>query len=61
LTHLATPPGAIPMKLNFQYFSLNQAGLAWEAIGRARNLAAYVPDDIQNAQLELIILLPQAV
>jgi type VI secretion system protein ImpJ len=61
LTHLATPPGAIPMKLNFQYFSLNQAGLAWEAIGRARNLAAYVPDDIQNAQLELIILLPQPV
>ena len=61
LTHLATPPGAIPMKLNFQYFSLNQAGLAWEAIGRARNLAAYVPDDIHNAQLELIILLPQAV
>ena len=61
LTHLATPPGAIPMKLNFQYFSLNQAGLAWEAIGRARNLAAYVPEDIHNAQLELIILLPQAV
>jgi len=61
LTHLATPPGAIPMKLNFQYFSLNQAGLAWEAIGRARNLAAYVPEDIHNAQLELIILLPQPV
>jgi type VI secretion system protein ImpJ len=48
------------MKLNFQYFSLNQAGMAWEAIGRARNLAAYVPGDIQNPQLELIILLPQA-
>jgi len=60
LTHLAAPPGAIPVKLNFQYFSLNQAGLAWEAIGRARNLAAYVPGDIQNPQLELIILLPQA-
>jgi type VI secretion system protein ImpJ len=60
LTHVPTPPSAIPMKLNFQYFSLNQAGMAWEAIGRARNLAAYVPGDIQNPQLELIILLPQA-
>ncbi len=60
LTHLPTPPNAIPVKLNFQYFSLNQAGLAWEAIGRARNLAAYVPGDIRNPQLELIILLPQA-
>ena len=61
LTHVATPPSTIPMKLNFQYFSLNQAGMAWEAIGRARNLAAYVPGDIQNPRLELIILLPQAV
>ena len=61
LTHLAAPPSAIPVKLNFQYFSLNQAGLAWEAIGRARNVAAYVPGDIRNPQLELIILLPQAV
>ncbi len=60
LTHVPTPPSAIPVKLNFQYFSLNQAGMAWEAIGRARNLAAYVPGDIQNPQLELIILLPQA-
>ena len=27
---------------------------------RARNLAAYVPSDLPNPQLELIILLPQA-
>ncbi len=60
LTHMTTPPGSIPIKLNYQYFSLNQSGLAWEAVGRARNLAAYVPADIQNPQLELIILLPQA-
>jgi type VI secretion system protein ImpJ len=44
------------VKLNYQYFSLNQAGVAWEAIGRERNLAAYVPGDLPNPQLELIIL-----
>jgi type VI secretion system protein ImpJ len=60
LTHVATPPSSIPMKLNFQYFSMSQTGLAWEAITRARNLAAYVPGDFPNPQLELIILLPQA-
>jgi type VI secretion system protein ImpJ len=60
LAYLATPPSAIPAKLNYQYFSLNQAGPAWEAIQRARNLAAYVPGDLPNPQLELIILLPQA-
>jgi type VI secretion system protein ImpJ len=60
LTYVAQPPGAIPIKLNYQYFSLSQAGVAWEAIQRARNLAAYVPGDLPNPELELIILLPQA-
>ena len=60
LTYLQQPPGAIPVKLNYQYFSLSQAGVAWEAIQRARNLAAYVPGDLPNPELELIILLPQA-
>jgi len=48
------------VKLNYQYFSLSQSGVAWEAVQRARNLAAYVPGDLPNPQLELIILLPQA-
>lgn len=60
MTHVPSPPGAIPIKLNYQYFSLNQSGVAWEAVQRARNLAAYVPGEIPNPQLELIILLPQA-
>jgi type VI secretion system protein ImpJ len=60
LTYIPSPPSAIPVKLNYQYFSINQAGVAWEAVTRARNLAAYVPSEIPNPQLELIILLPQA-
>ena len=43
LTYVAAPPSAIPVKLNYQYFSLSQSGVAWEAVQRARNLAAYVP------------------
>ncbi len=60
LTHVARPPSSIPMKLNFQYFSLNQSGLAWEAVQRARNLAAYIPAEFPNPQAELVILLPHA-
>jgi len=60
LTHVQRPPSAIPVKLNCQYFSLNQSGPAWEAIIRSRNLAAYVPADFPGPQLELIILLPHA-
>ncbi|HXN50532.1 MAG TPA: type VI secretion system baseplate subunit TssK [Candidatus Acidoferrum sp.] len=60
LTHMAKPPASIPVKLSYEYFSLNQSGSAWDAVGRARSLAAYVPGDIPAPQLELIILLPQA-
>jgi type VI secretion system protein ImpJ len=59
LTHNARPPSAIPVKLNHQYFSLNLSGVYWEAVLRARNLAAYVPGDFPAPQLELIILLPE--
>jgi type VI secretion system protein ImpJ len=61
LTHMLKPPASIPVKLNYQYFSLNQSGPAWEAVGKGRNLAAYVPGDIPAPQLELVILLPEAV
>jgi type VI secretion system protein ImpJ len=60
LKHLTNPPSAIPVKLKYQYFSLNQSGPAWEAIRRARNFAAYVPEDLPKPQLELLILLPQS-
>jgi type VI secretion system protein ImpJ len=60
LRHLSSPPSAIPVKLKYQYFALNQSGPAWEAVNRARNFAAYVPvEQLPNPTLELLILLPQ--
>lgn len=61
LTHVPKPPGSIPVKLNYQYFCIDPSGVAWEAIVRSRNLAVYVPGDFPSPQLELIILLPEAV
>jgi type VI secretion system protein ImpJ len=60
MTHAASPPSSIPIKLDYQYFSLSLQGAAWEAVLRARNFAAYVPADFPNPKLELIVLLPQA-
>jgi type VI secretion system protein ImpJ len=58
LRHLQSPPNAIPVKLNYQYFSLNQDGPEWEAIRRSRNFATWVPADFPNPALELIIVMP---
>ncbi len=57
LTYSPAPPG-LPVKLNYKYFSLSQTGLAWEAITRSRNIAAFLPEAFPNPQLELLILLP---
>jgi len=56
LLHVPVPPRAIPVKLNYQYFSLEKSGPVWEAVVRARNFAVYVPGEIPNPTMELIFL-----
>lgn len=58
LTYVPTPPSAVPVKLSHHYFLLNRSGAEWEAVMRARDLAAYVPADVPSPDLELVILLP---
>jgi type VI secretion system protein ImpJ len=57
LEHLPQPPGAVPVKLDHQYFALRRDGTAWEAVERARNLAVYVPAELAQARFELVIVL----
>ena len=58
LFHVADPPSGIPVKLDYEHFLIEQAGPEWDAIRRARNLAAYVPSDFIGPQLELVVVLP---
>jgi type VI secretion system protein ImpJ len=59
LRHTVTPPAAIPMKLDNQYFSLNQSGPLWDAMQLSRSIAVFAPSDIQDAKLEVIVVLGQ--
>lgn len=58
LTYVPNPPSAVPVKLSHHYFLLHKSGPEWEAVMRGRNLAAYVPSEVPNPQLELVIVLP---
>lgn len=60
LTHMPNPPSAVSVKLGYQYFRVSQEGAEWQAIARAHNVAAYVPSDFPNPQVELLIVLPAA-
>src|SRR5689334_306466 len=57
LSYVPVPPSAVPVKLNYHYFLLQKSGPEWEAVSRARNIAAYVPAELGDLQLELVILL----
>lgn len=59
LRHVAEPPGALPVKLDYQYFRLDRTGPEWDAIRLARNVAVYLPSDLPGAEAELVLLLPK--
>ena len=61
LAYVAQPPRAIPVKLKHHYFAVEQAGPSWDHVRQGRSFAVYVPQDFLNPQMELIILLPNAI
>jgi type VI secretion system protein ImpJ len=58
LRHAPSPPSSLPVKLNYQYFTLDRSGADWSSVRTARNLAVYVPSDFPDPHLELLVLLP---
>jgi type VI secretion system protein ImpJ len=58
LVHVASPPSAIPIRVGHQYFRLNKSGSEWQGIARARNVAAYVPGDFPNPEVQILVVVP---
>ncbi len=57
LRHTPTPPAAIPVRLDNQYFSLNQGGPLWDAMILSRQIAVFAPGEIVDPKMEIIIVL----
>ena len=57
LTHLPVPPATIPVKADFQYFSVSRTGPCWEHIVKNRQIGLYVPGDLPDPTLELLAIL----
>jgi len=55
--HVPVPPAAIPIKLDNQYFVLNQGGELWKAIMLSRQIAVHAPGEIVEPRMELLIVL----
>jgi type VI secretion system protein ImpJ len=57
LTHLPVPPSAIPVKTDFQYFSVSRTGPCWDHIVVTRQIGLYVPGDLPDPSFELLVIL----
>jgi type VI secretion system protein ImpJ len=57
LRHTPSPPDAIPMRLENQYFLLNQGGPLWEGITQSRQIAVFAPGEIVEPKMEILIVL----
>jgi len=57
LTHVPMPPSALSAKLEMQYFSVNRAGPFWDHIVQTRRVGIYVPGDLPEPEVELLVVL----
>ncbi len=57
LRHLASPPSAVPRKVETQYFSITKSGPCWDHIVETSQVGIYVPGELPSAQMELLVVL----
>jgi len=57
LTHVPAPPAAISTRVDAQYFSVNRSGPCWDHIIRTRQVGAYIPGELPDPEIELLVIL----
>jgi len=57
LTHATNPPSSLSPRIKNQYFTVARGGPCWDHLMETRRIGIYVPGDIPNPELELLVLL----
>lgn len=57
MEHIQVPPAAISPRSDTAYFSLARSGPCWDTIIQSREMGAYLPDAVPDAEVELLVLL----
>jgi type VI secretion system protein ImpJ len=57
LNHLPTPPAAISARVEDHYFGISREGPFWQSIVDTRRVGLYVPADLPEPELELLVVL----
>jgi type VI secretion system protein ImpJ len=59
LTHLPIAPAAVSPRVGFEYFSIDRQGPCWDNIVDTKRVGIYVPGDIPNPELQLLVILDE--
>ena len=57
MRHLPVPPPAVNARVDFQYFGIDKAGPCWEHIMQTKRVGVYVPGELPDPDLELMVIL----
>ena len=57
LTHMPVPPSSVSRRVDAQYFSISRAGPCWDHIVQSRQVGIYVPGDLPQPDMELLVVL----
>jgi type VI secretion system protein ImpJ len=57
LTYLPVPPPAISARLESQYFSIAKEGPFWDHLAQTKRVGVYVPVELPEAELELLVII----
>jgi type VI secretion system protein ImpJ len=57
LTHVSNPPAALGPRITNQYFAINRSGPCWDHLQETRRVGIYIPREIPNPEVELLVLL----
>lgn len=57
LLHLPMPPSAIATRVETQYFSVSKSGPFWDNIVQTTRVGVYVPGELPDPELELLVVL----
>jgi len=57
LTHMPVPPRAISASAETQYFQVTKQGPCWDHIVATRRVGAYIPGELANPTIELLVVL----
>lgn len=59
LVHQAVPPASMPARVDLDYFVITRQGPCWEHIVKTRTVGIYIPAELSDPELELVVIFDQ--